>query len=108
MEVYAQAVLLPFEHHIIHNSLIISHNVVLGPGIRRDLREQFRTLQEREGIITSLLPEDLILSAREQRDEISACNRKVELTRFWDSASGIVQDELIRTLLVFAVRFRGR
>ena len=77
LPVYAQAILLPFEHHIIYDSLIISYNVVLGPGIRRDLREQFRTLQEREGIITSLLPEDLILSAREQRDEISARNRKV-------------------------------
>ena len=77
LPVYAKAVLLPFEHHIIYDSLIVSYNVVLGPGIRRDLQDQYRVLQEREGIITSLLPEDLAVSARGQRDEINTRNRKV-------------------------------
>jgi len=81
LPVYAQAVLLPFEHHIIYDSLLVSYNVLLGPGIRRDLQEQYRTLQEREGIITSLLPEDQEISATNQRNEISARNRKV-LTAF--------------------------
>ena len=77
LPVYAQAVLLPFEHHIIYDSLIVSYNVLLGPGIRRNLQEQYRNLQEREGIITSLLPEDQMTSATHQRHEISTHNRKV-------------------------------
>lgn len=77
LPVYAKAVLLPFEHHIIYDSLIVSYNVLLGPGIRRDLQEQYRNLQEREGIITSLLPKDLMASATHQRNEIMARNRKV-------------------------------
>ena len=81
LPVYARAVLLPFEHHIIYDSLLFPYNVLLGPGIRRDLQEQYRTLQEREGIITSLLPEDQEISATNQRNEISARNRKV-LTAF--------------------------
>jgi hypothetical protein len=81
LPVYAQAVLLPFEHHIIYDSLIISYSVFLGPGIRHDLQEQYRTLQEREGIITSLLPEHLVVPAANQRHQISARNRKV-LTAF--------------------------
>ncbi len=64
LPVYAQAVLLPFGHHIIYDSLLTSYNVVLGPGIRRDLQETYRTIQEREGIIISLLPEDQAIHER--------------------------------------------
>lgn len=77
LPMYVKAVLLPFEHQIIYDTLFDSYNVVLGPGIRSSLQDQSRTLQEREGIITSLLPEDIIVSARGQRDEISTRNRKV-------------------------------
>jgi hypothetical protein len=77
LPMYAKTVLLPFEHHIIYDSLIVPYNIMLGPGIRSGIQDQYRTLQEREGIITSLLPEDLARSARNQRQEISARNRKV-------------------------------
>jgi hypothetical protein len=77
LPVYAQAVLLPFEHRIIYDSLLTSYNVVFGPGIRRDLQETYRNIQEREGIITSLLPEDHAVPVADRRREISARNRKV-------------------------------
>lgn len=74
---YAEAILLPFEHQIIYDTLLTPYNIILGPGIRSGINDQSRTLQEREGIITSLLPEDHFVSARSQRDEILARNRKV-------------------------------
>lgn len=77
LPIYVQAVLLPFEHHIIYDSLLVPYNVVLGSGIRLDLQNQYRDLQEREGIITSLLPEDHAISAAIRRREIPARNRKV-------------------------------
>lgn len=77
LPVYTQAVLLPFGHQIIYDSLLTSYNVLFGPGIRRDLQETYRTIQEREGILTSLLPEDLIASLGDRRHDISARNRKV-------------------------------
>jgi hypothetical protein len=74
---YVQAILLPFEHQIIYDTLLAPYNVLLGPGISSGITDQSRTLQEREGIITSLLLEDLFASARSQRAEIPARNRKV-------------------------------
>src|SRR5260370_2863996 len=77
LPVYTQAVLLPFGHHIIYDSLLTSYNIVFGPGIRRDLHETYRNIQEREGIITSLLPEDQDAREANQRTDILARNRKV-------------------------------
>jgi hypothetical protein len=77
LPMYAQAILLPFEHQIIYDTLLVPYNIILGPGIRSGINDESRTLQEREGIITSLLPEDLSVSARGQREEIPARNRKV-------------------------------
>src|SRR5258708_33021083 len=77
LPVYTQAVLLPFEHHIIYDSLLTSYNVVFGSGYRQDLQEQNRTIQEREGIITSLLPEDQAAREANQRTDLLARNRKV-------------------------------
>ena len=37
LPVYTQAVLLPFEHHIMYDSLITSYNVLFGSGYRQDL-----------------------------------------------------------------------
>ena len=56
LPVYAQAVLLPFEGRIIHDSLLRPYPLLFGPGIRGDLRAAYRDAQEREGVITSLLP----------------------------------------------------
>ncbi len=77
LPVYTQAVLLPFEHHIMYDSLLTSYNVIFGPGIRHDLQERYRNIQEREGIITSLLLEDQAAREANQRTDILACNRKV-------------------------------
>lgn len=77
LPLYAQAVLLPFEHHIIYDSLFTSYNVVLGPGIRQRLQEEYRNLQEREAIITSLLPEDQVTSLAQAQQGISMRNRNV-------------------------------
>ena len=77
LPVFTQAVLLPFEHHIIYDSLLTSYKVVFGPGYRRDLQELYRNIQEREGIITSLLPEDQAARQANQRTDILARNRKV-------------------------------
>ena len=77
LPVFTQAVLLPFEHHITYDSLFTSYNVVFGPGYRHDLQEQYRNIQEREGIITSFLPEDQAARQAHQRTDILARNRKV-------------------------------
>ncbi len=77
LPVYTQAVLLPFEHHITYDGLLTSYNVVFGPGYRKDLQEIYRNIQEREGIITSLLPEDQVAHEAHQRTDLLARNRKV-------------------------------
>jgi hypothetical protein len=77
LPVYTQAVLLPFGHQIIYDSLLTSYNVVFGSGIRGDLQETYRAIQEREGIITSLLPEDQVTLIEDRRNAIRARNRKV-------------------------------
>ncbi len=79
--VYTNAVLLPFGHRIIYDGLLNAYNISFGSGIRGDLQETYRNIQEREGIITSLLPEDHMLSQEQQRSDISVRNRKV-LTAF--------------------------
>ena len=50
---------------------------MFGPGIRQDLQEMYRNIQEREGIITSLLPGDQAAHEANQRTGILARNRKV-------------------------------
>src|SRR5260370_24258366 len=77
LPVYTQAVLLPFEHHITYDGLLTSYNVVFGPGYRRGMQEIYRNIQEREGIITSLLPADQTALAAHQRTDLLARNRKV-------------------------------
>lgn len=78
---YTEAVLLPYEHRIIYDSLLMSYNVLFGPGYRQSIQETYRNIQEREAIITSLLPEDQALSEVHLRKDIPARNRKV-LTAF--------------------------
>ncbi|HEY4036503.1 MAG TPA: hypothetical protein VGL94_21310 [Ktedonobacteraceae bacterium] len=77
LPVYTQAVLLPFEHHIIYDGLLSPYNVVFGSGYRQNLQEIYRNIQEREGIITSLLPEDQVARAVHQRTDLLTRNRKV-------------------------------
>ncbi len=81
LPVYTRAVLLPWGRQIIYDSLLNAYNVVIGPGIRGELQDLYRNLQEREGIITSLLPQDQETSPAKVRSGITARNRKV-LTAF--------------------------
>ena len=78
---YTQAVLLPFEHRIIYDSLLESYNIMFGPGYRQGMQETYRNIQEREAIITSLLPEDQAVNEAHLRSDILARNCKV-LTAF--------------------------
>jgi hypothetical protein len=57
--------------------LFTSYNVLFGSGYRQDLQELYRNIQEREGIMTSLLPEDQAAREANQRTDILARNRKV-------------------------------
>jgi hypothetical protein len=77
MPLYVEAVLLPFEGQIIYDGLLTSYPVMLGAGIRRELQELYRNLQEREGVITNLVPEEQAATLAAQRQAILARNRKV-------------------------------
>lgn len=76
LPVYVQAVLLPFEDKIIYDSLIAPYSISFGPGIRADMKTWLRDAEEREGIITSLLPRKS-QSADEERSEVRARNVKI-------------------------------
>lgn len=77
LPVYVQAVLLPFENHIIYDSLATPFPVSFGPNIRRRLNDDYRNAQEREGIITSLVPAAVPISMSEQYTDVEARNAKV-------------------------------
>ena len=53
---YIQAVLLPFGDKIIYDSLFAPYSISFGGGIKSSLKDSYRAVQEREGVITSLLP----------------------------------------------------
>ena len=74
---YVQAVLLPFEDQIIYDSLLIPYSIFFGPGIRGDLNETYRNVQEREGIITTLLSTQTSTTPAEVRKDMLARNAKI-------------------------------
>lgn len=55
LPVYIQTVLLLFGDRIIYDSLLTTYNASFGLGIRRRLKETYRNVMEREGILTSFL-----------------------------------------------------
>ena len=73
LPIYVQAVLIPFEDRIIYDSLLTSYPVVFGGGYRRSLKDTYRDIQERGGIITKLPPDDEASSLA----QVEASNRKV-------------------------------
>lgn len=77
LPIYVQAVLLPFEDHIIYDSLLLPYRIYFGPGYRSSINDSYRTAQEREGIITSLLPAAAPASPQEVRKGILARNAKI-------------------------------
>jgi hypothetical protein len=54
LPVMVQTVLLPFKNRIVYDGLMSSYNVSFGPGIRRNLNEDFKAAKERQGIVTCL------------------------------------------------------
>jgi hypothetical protein len=73
LPVLVEAVLLPFEGKIIYDSLLTPYSVRFGSGIRRNLNEDYRQVQERGGVITTLEPRSL----EDIRQAIHTSNRKV-------------------------------
>ena len=54
LPVLTQTVLLPFKNMIVYDGLMSSYNISFGPGIRRNLNEDFKDAKARHGIVTSL------------------------------------------------------
>jgi len=54
LPVLTQTVLLPFKNGIVYDGLMSSYNISFGPGVRRNLDEDFKTAKARHGIVTSL------------------------------------------------------
>jgi len=54
LPVLTQTVLLPFKGMIVYDGLMSSYNISFGPGIRRNLNQDFKDAKARHGIVTSL------------------------------------------------------
>jgi hypothetical protein len=74
---YAKAVLLPFDGPIVYDSLLVPYNVIIGPGIRRNLNDIYKDAKEREALITSLLPRTQPASRAEERAGALEVNARV-------------------------------
>lgn len=68
---FVDAVLLPFRGKIIYDSILVSHSISFGAGIRKAFNAEFQEIKKRTGIIMSLEQSWL----------------RADLRRFWDSAS---------------------
>ena len=54
LPVLTQTVLLPFKGMIVYDGLMSSYSISFGPGIRRNLNQDFKEAKARHGIVTSL------------------------------------------------------
>ena len=54
LPVLTQTVLLPFRDKIVYDGLMTSYRISFGPGIRRNLNQDFKEAKQRHGIVTSL------------------------------------------------------
>ncbi len=64
LPVLTQTVLLPFKGVIVYDGLMSSYDISFGPGIRRNLNEDFKEAKARHGIVTSLPMSNLSLPAK--------------------------------------------
>jgi hypothetical protein len=78
LPVFVKAVLLPYEGKIIYDSLLSAYNVIFGSGYRRDLNDSYRRVQEHEGIITTLTPDDAA-DPSDLRRAVQSRNNKILL-----------------------------
>jgi hypothetical protein len=86
LPIYVKTVLLPFEDHIIYDSLLSYYPLQFGGGYRSCLNDTYRHIQERGGIITKLSP----TTDDNNQERIRASNKMV-LTAFQKAlgASGL-------------------
>ena len=98
--VLVNAVLLPFGDRIIYDSLLIPYNISFGSGIRRSLNERYRQVQERGGVITTLLPASPDLA----RQAIGSGNQKVLAAFRKELAAGGVSLKMIEQHTANVVR----
>lgn len=61
LPVLTQTVLLPFKGVIVYDGLMSSYSISFGPGIRRNLNQDFKEAKARHGIVTSLPMSNLSL-----------------------------------------------
>jgi hypothetical protein len=54
LPVLTQTVLLPYKDGIVYDGIMRSYNISFGPGIRRNLTQDFNDAKARHGIVTSL------------------------------------------------------
>jgi hypothetical protein len=105
LPVYVDAVLLPFEGQIIYDSLMVSYPVSFGAGMRSGFNDSYRDAQERDGIITSLLPADPT-RIDEQRAQVKArATKTLQAFRKYLVQSGLSQkmvDQHAGTIEAFA------
>ncbi|MBZ0304156.1 MAG: hypothetical protein K8J31_30755 [Anaerolineae bacterium] len=72
LPIYVKAVLIPFEDRIIYDSLLSSYPIHFGGGYKGSLKETYRDIQERSGIITKLPPDK-----GNTPEKVQASNKKV-------------------------------
>ncbi len=64
LPVMVQTTLLPFKGQIVYDGLMSSFNISFGPGIRRNLNEDFKEAKARHGIVTSLPMSGALIPAK--------------------------------------------
>jgi len=74
---FVKTVLLPFNNEIIADGLFQSYDLIIGPGIRRELKAIYDDAKERGAIITSLLGSPERPSPEMQGVKAGATNTKV-------------------------------
>ena len=77
LPLYVSAVLIPFEGRIIYDSLLLPYAISFGGGIQNSLKESYRRVQEREGLITTLVPSAEDKDSEHLRNGIRSRNQKV-------------------------------
>ena len=81
LPVLTQTVLLPFKDMIVYDGLMSSYNISFGPGIRRNLNEDFKEAKARHGIVTSLPMSDEPLPAESAESPSQSRSRRRERKR---------------------------
>lgn len=73
--VAAEAVLLPFGDQIVYDGLLVPYPIVFGSGIRRNLKETYDRIRERDALIESLPPRE----RTSKRDSAAVERRNMKL-----------------------------